>query len=92
MKYIIILIIILLFLSPAFAGQLKELPEIFNPSSISINDQYIYIVQDVNVFVYSLKDFKLVTKFGKAGEGPQEFMKIPQPWLPNRLNSGYHIR
>lgn len=83
MKNLITLSVFLLIFSPLFSGQASVLPEIFNPSSIAINDQYIYIVQDVNVFVYSLKNIKLVTRFGKAGEGPREFIKIPQPWLPS---------
>jgi hypothetical protein len=65
------------------SGETVKLPEIFNPSSITINDQYIYVVQDVKVFVYSLNNFQLITQFGKAGEGPREFIKIPQPWLPS---------
>ena len=33
------------------------------------------------IFIYSFKDFKLLTKFGKSGEGPGEF-KINSPVTP----------
>lgn len=83
MKHSAIILFVVLLIPPAFSSQKHRLPEIFNPSSISVNGSYVYIVQGVTVYVYSLKDYKLVTQFGKAGEGPQEFIKIPQPWLPS---------
>jgi uncharacterized protein YlbG (UPF0298 family) len=43
------------------------------------------VTQEATVFIYSLKDFKLVKKFGKAGEGPREFRILPQ--LPLNIDA-----
>jgi hypothetical protein len=57
-----------------FGEQVIPLPELDKPESIKVDENQIYITQEVNIFVYDLKDFKLKKKFGKQGEGPQEFM------------------
>jgi len=41
-----------------------------------MDDSQMYITEKTTIFVYSLKDFKFKFKFGKAGEGPQEFRPI----------------
>ncbi len=82
MRSILILLFLVCLITPVlFAGEVT-LEEIFNPSSIKVGDQYIYIVQEANIFIYSAKDFKLFKKFGRVGEGPQEFKKPIAPWLP----------
>ena len=57
--------------------------EILKVDGISMDDQQLYLVQGTTVFIYSMKDFKLIKKFGKDGEGPQEFLRyahvFPQP-------------
>ena len=49
------------------------LPELTNPAGILVEDDQIYITQFPEIFIYSLKDFKLKKTFGKRGEGPAEF-------------------
>ena len=83
MRSILIFLFLILLLIPVLSAEEVILAEIFNPSSIKVDDQKIYIVQDVNTFIYSVKDFKLINKFGKAGEGPREFIKSPAPWIPS---------
>ncbi len=54
------------------------LPEINNPGDqVLLNDSQIYFTEGIHVYIYSLKDFKLVKKIGKDGEGPQEFKLNP---------------
>jgi hypothetical protein len=36
----------------------------------------IYISEDTSIFIYSLKDYKLINKFGKKGEGPGEILIV----------------
>jgi len=83
MRSILVLVFLILLIIPVFSAEEVTLTEIFNPSSIKVDDQKIYIAQDVNIFIYSFKDFKLIKKFGKAGEGPREFIKSPAPWIPS---------
>lgn len=82
-KYIVFTLAFGALFLKGFSQKEVPLPDIMNPNSIVIDNQQIYIVQEVNVFIYSLKDFSLINKFGKAGEGPREFKKVPQPWIPS---------
>ena len=50
--------------------------ELLKPNRIYLDQDRIYITERTKVFVYSLKDYKLINTFGKQGEGPGEF-KIP---------------
>jgi hypothetical protein len=59
------------------AKKVAVLDEITNPDIIFVDDHQLYIPQGTSIYIYSLKDYKLVKKFGKSGEGPQEF-KINQ--------------
>jgi hypothetical protein len=78
-KHIIILIlIILVFCFSGFAEKVAVLPELMKPKAMAVDETQLYVTQEASVFIYSLEDFKLVKKFGKAGEGPQEFQVLPQ--------------
>lgn len=54
------------------------LPDINQPQFIAVDDHHFYIAENATVYIYSLKDFSLVTSFGKEGEGPREF-KLRKP-------------
>lgn len=68
-----ILIVILGMGANGFAERLATLPDLIRPGSLEIDDDQFYVLQEVEVYIYSLEDFSFKTKFGKAGEGPQEF-------------------
>jgi uncharacterized protein YlbG (UPF0298 family) len=59
---------------PVFAVVI-ELPEIINPDSITVDKDHIYITDFPSVYIYSLKDYRLIKKFGRVGEGPKEWLK-----------------
>jgi hypothetical protein len=65
-----------------FTDKIVPLPDLMKPQTISLDDSQMYITEDTTVFIYSLKDFKLIKKFGKTGEGPEEFMKSVIPSFP----------
>lgn len=70
----LLLLLLLLFLSvDAGQGRNVPLPELYKPAQILADDAHLYVVEFPTVSIYSLKDFKLIAKFGKQGEGPQEF-------------------
>jgi hypothetical protein len=58
----------------SLAERAATLPEIMHPFSICVDSDRLYISEGVTVFIYSLKDFRLVKKFGKEGEGPGEVL------------------
>jgi hypothetical protein len=43
-----------------------------------VDENQMYITENTTIFIYSLKDFKLMKKFGKEGQGPQEFASHPR--------------
>lgn len=78
-KLILILFILLVFLfvRAAYAGKLAALPGHLVPNALAVGDDYFYITENSTIYVYRMKDFKLVKKFGKKGEGPREFKGTP---------------
>jgi len=78
-KLILILLILFVFLfaSAAYAGKLATLPGHLVPNALAVDDDYFYITENSTIYVYAMKDFKPVKKFGKKGEGPREFKGTP---------------
>ncbi len=73
-----ILTLIVCLLSPGLSGEkLATLPEIKQPKDLSVDQTQLYVTENATVYIYSLKDFKLATKFGSKGQGPQEFHTLP---------------
>lgn len=70
--------IILVLLIPVFlstATKVIPLPGVNKPEQqVAIDKDRMYVIEGTTIYIYSLKDFKLIKKFGKRGEGPQEFM------------------
>lgn len=75
MKRCLMLLILFMFSMVTFAEKLAALPEIYRPFHLSVDDQHFYITEDTTIFIFSLKDFTLIKKFGKMGEGPREFRR-----------------
>jgi hypothetical protein len=66
-----------MFLVIGYGKKLGELPEIKKPMSFEVDDTQLYVGERSTVYIFSLKDFKLVKKFGSEGQGPQEFQTLP---------------
>lgn len=86
MKKMVVVFIFLLSLcfSYGFAKKLAALPQLNNPISIEIDENELYVLDEVVVHVYSLKDYRLLRKFGKKGEGKGELM--PNTEVPLVMN------
>lgn len=76
-----IIIMAFLLITPLLGNKVIPLPDLLNPESISIDKTQMYITEKSNVYIYSLGDFKLLKKFGKAGSGPKEFLVSGQAQL-----------
>jgi hypothetical protein len=50
------------------------LEDLLKPEILVMDETEMYVTQEASVFIYSIKDFKLIKKFGKPGEGPEEFL------------------
>ena len=73
MKKNVLFLVLLITAVPILAGKVVPLPDVVKPENIVIDKDQFLITEFPHVFIYSSKDFKLIKKFGKKGEGPQEF-------------------
>jgi hypothetical protein len=74
----VVLIFLALGMVPfVLVGNVVTLPDLVNPISIAAEGDRLYITEQTSVFIFSSKNFKLLKKFGKRGEGPSEFMTSP---------------
>nr|NIM77679.1 hypothetical protein [Candidatus Aminicenantes bacterium]NIN40885.1 hypothetical protein [Candidatus Aminicenantes bacterium] len=73
---------------------LTNFSDMVKPNELRIDGEYVYISDQCSVFVYDMKNFKLVKKLGNKGEGPQEFRDSPKITIASDrliLNSIYKI-
>ncbi len=82
-KLLLVLIALILMLARSILPvDTFPLEGLSRPSIFLVNYNRAFVLDQATVYVYSLKDFKLIKKFGKAGEGPQEFKYNPQNGKP----------
>lgn len=75
-KLIIFFLLMTLLLLTAFstAREVAVLSETYKgPGQLLADKNHIYITDYPTVYIYSISSFKLVSSFGKRGEGPREF-------------------
>ncbi len=76
MKKFLVLIALLGLYMTTMGAVVTKLPGIESPKYLAVDDQQFYVSDREVISIYSLKDNKLVGKFGKRGEGPQEFLPL----------------
>ncbi len=71
----ILLIIVVLLVSYLEGKDTKVVPlsELMKPSMMLVDGDRLFVTELTSIYIYSRKDFKLIKKFGKSGEGPREF-------------------
>jgi hypothetical protein len=77
MKKLLVVVLVLIMGQMAFGKVVGVLPELMKPTSIAVGENRLYVTQEATVFIYDLNTLKLIKKFGKAGEGPEEFALVP---------------
>lgn len=77
MKKLLIFILILFWFMVLFSQQRYELPDLNKAENVSVDDNQMYITENTSVYIYSLKDARLVRKMGSPGDGPGEFRVLP---------------
>lgn len=73
MKKTILIFCLLILAAPVISSEVVPMPELQNPNTIMVDDDRLYIADGISVYIYSLKDFSRLRKFGREGEGAQEF-------------------
>jgi hypothetical protein len=76
-KLIFFIFLILVIYSLQYPEKVASLPEIMQPKIPQIEGDKLYITENATIYIYSLKDYSFIKKFGKKGEGPGEFMIAP---------------
>jgi hypothetical protein len=78
MKKMILPVLVVLF-AVISSGETRIVPlDLYKPFRIRSDGEKIFIGQEAVIYIYSAKDYRLLTQFGKAGEGPQEFKLFPE--------------
>ena len=78
-KYIAAFLIALVSLSSSLKTEmLAVLPEVNNANMMDISGSELYIMDNEQIKVYSLKDYRFLRKFGQKGEGPGELLSFPE--------------
>jgi hypothetical protein len=77
-KNLCVIPLLVMLLIPAFAKEesgtkIISLPNLKQADTITVDDNQLYITEKASVYIYSLKDLKLLKIFGREGEGPAEF-------------------
>jgi hypothetical protein len=61
-----------------FGAKIVPLDEVEYPKSMIVEGGRVYLAEVEHIYIYSSTNFKLLKKFGKQGEGPEEFKIFPQ--------------
>ncbi|MCK5056730.1 MAG: hypothetical protein KAT34_08745 [Candidatus Aminicenantes bacterium] len=83
MKKVGVIFLILLLAVVVSGEKAISLPDIGNPKIIAVDHELLIITGGTNIYMYAIKDFRLLKKFGKRGEGPREFLIYPN--MPLRI-------
>jgi hypothetical protein len=73
MKKIYWILFLIVFSITAFAEKIAVFPDLKRPRDIIIDHDRMFISDCPEIYIYSLKDFNLIKKFGREGTGPGEF-------------------
>lgn len=72
------LLFLILLSKTSYAERIASFKEAFRPKYLSIDKDYLYIVdvEDSHVHIYRKKDYQHVARFGRKGQGPGDFEYI----------------
>lgn len=77
-KKIFFMFLLICFSYPVHGDQVIQLPDLCKPDTITADSERLYVTEsEIEVIsIYSMRDFKLIKKFGQKGEGPGEFIGL----------------
>ncbi len=77
MRKFLLFFMVLLLITAAHGKKIAQLVELSRPQLMEVENDKLFVTEGVNIYIYSLKNFSLIKKFGKDGEGPREFKINP---------------
>jgi len=75
--FLILIVLLLVFTHLVFGKKAVVLSEVVKPGAVAVQGNRLYVTEGESVHIYSLNPFKYIKKFGKKGEGPAEFKRMP---------------
>ena len=91
MKKLVLIFLILMTDYMLFSTIVVKLKEINRPDTICVDKDYLYISENASIYIYSVKNYRLIKRFGKRGEGPEEFIPYRLGLLINVVNKNIFI-
>jgi len=87
-KFVVVVLLILL-AGSLYSTEIKKLPQLVYPKNLEVKNDRILITDFPDIYLYTIKNFKLIKKFGNRGEGPGEFTidQIVMDWKLAGLRS-----
>jgi len=76
-SYLYLFLILILSVRIITAEKIADFQNHTIPESVLINKDHIIITEGSTVFIYNSTNHKLIKRFGKRGEGPEEFKGSP---------------
>jgi len=86
--FIVMLVLMVLFGVSGFAEKVTTLTEIMKPVSIQVDSTRLYVTEGASIYIYALKDYQLLKKFGNEGQGPGEFAIHPRVPISLDVSTG----
>jgi len=74
---LILIVMLLAAIGVVLLPETVPFPDLKRPGSIAVDSDGIFVNDGAEIYIYSPVDFKLLKRFGKAGEGPMEFKVHP---------------
>ena len=76
-KFMVFFVVLLMAVGFSYGKTLTTIKGLGKPSLLIVDNDRILINEGADIYIYALKDYSLLKKFGKKGEGPQEFLIQP---------------
>jgi hypothetical protein len=87
-RILVVVFIVLTGFISGFAERLAILPKLARPARIEIDGDELYVIEGVETFIFSLKDYRLLRRFGREGQGPGELMPHPERGILVEIANG----
>ena len=73
LKTVLLILFVILLTFVLYSEKITTIPELMGPQFLAVDDSRFYVSEGATVSIFDLKDFHLIKKFGKEGNGPKEF-------------------
>ncbi len=73
-KVVLVILILVIAYLLGFSEVVATFPDLARPNKFLVDKDKFYIIENQDISIYSINDYKFLSKFGRKGEGPKEFI------------------